>query len=284
MRVDSCCILNGGGGAWAFAALARQLGNALWVDVSDTPRDCNYLLAVDDFDSSTAGEVFIPLRGIHLAADKRLLAQAFAAASIPMPETHLAPSLEVAERILREDAGRTWCLKYPTSCGGSGHRLLDAGMRLPKDWPLPLVVQEFVRLERPEVFRLYGAGGQVFGWVARRFPAGVPMSPWVAHARGARYETAGEAPGEAVAVGRSALEAVGLLNSFGCVDLLRRPAGQWLVLEVGTDGLFNYVDRDLGCPDLEHEILRRLAESFWERWGWRPWGSGAWFLQPTVPT
>src|SRR6185369_1677388 len=38
MDLDSCCIVNGGGGAWAFDALAHQLSAALWLDVSETPR------------------------------------------------------------------------------------------------------------------------------------------------------------------------------------------------------------------------------------------------------
>src|SRR5699024_4829228 len=101
---------------------------------------------------------------------------------------------------------------------------------------------------RPEVFRLFGAGGDIFGWVARRFASDVKPSPWVAHARGARYELAGEAPAEAVAAGRAALKAAGLLESFGCVDLLRRPTGEFVVLEVGTDGLYNHVDRELNSP------------------------------------
>ena len=150
-------------------------------------------------------------------------------------------------------------------------------MALPKGWPLPLVVQEFIRLDRPEVYRTYAAGGEVFGWVVRRFADGVTPSPWVAHARGARYEAAGEAPGAALAAARSAFQATGLLESFGCADLLRRPSGEWVVLEVGTDGMFNHVDRDLGLPDLERELQRRVAEAFWARLGgWRPWGSGGW--------
>ncbi|VTT97750.1 Uncharacterized protein OS=Pedosphaera parvula (strain Ellin514) GN=Cflav_PD2348 PE=4 SV=1 [Gemmataceae bacterium] len=103
----------------------------------------------------------------------------------------------------------------------------------------------------------------------------------MAHARGARYEDAGEAPAGAVAVGRAALEAVGLWNVFGCVDLIRRPSGEWLALEVGTDGPFNHVDRDLGIPTIEQEIQRRLAEAFWSRLGeWRPWGVGGWHPRP----
>ena len=75
------------------------------------------------------------------------------------------------------------------------------------------------------------------------------------------------APIEAVAAARSAMEAVGLLESFGCVDLLQRPTGEWLVLEVGTDGMFNHVDRNLGLPELELEIQRRVAASFWGKVG-----------------
>lgn len=281
MHSNLCCIVNGGGGAWAFSALAQQLSQALWIDVSETPRQFNYLLVMDNFDVSSFGESFIPLRSLEIAADKRLLAQAFCANSVPTPLTRLVRSMDDAQRILDDDRTRTWCIKYPTSCGASGHRMLTPGMVLPKDWPLPLIVQEFIQLERPEVYRLYGANDHIFGWVARRFPAGVNVSPWVAHARGARYENLGDPPPDAVRAGRAALTAVDLLNSFGCVDLLRRPTGEFVVLEVGTDGMFNHVDREIGCSELESEILRRIAEAFWDRVGGRPWGSGAWFPRPS---
>jgi hypothetical protein len=137
MRPEEYCILNGGGGAWAFASLARQLSDALWVDVSAAPRDYNYLLHLDDPDTAACGELFIPIRCMRLAADKRLLAEVFASAGVPMPETRLVGSLAEAERLLVEQPGRDWCLKYPTGCGASGHRLLRPGMALPADWPLP---------------------------------------------------------------------------------------------------------------------------------------------------
>jgi hypothetical protein len=93
---------------------------------------------------------------------------------------------------------------------------------------------------------------------------------------------AGDPPSGAVAAARAALDAVGLLASFGCADLLRRPTGEWVVLEVGTDGMFNHVDRELGLPELEREIQRRIAEAFWSRVGdWRPWGS-TWHPQPST--
>lgn len=260
----SCGILNAGGAAWAFDALARRLSSALGVPVTATPRAFNYLLAVDDTPEA-CGASFIPLAGVRLAADKRLLAEAFQRGGVPTPRTYLVDSLAEAEWIQAAEPAREWCLKYPTGCGAAGHRMLAPGLALPPGWPRPLVVQEFIRLDRPEVFRLYAAGSWLFGWVARRFPEGVRTSPWVAHARGARYEPVGDAPAEAADAARAALAATGLLDSFGCVDLLRRPTGEWVVLEVGTDGLFNHVDRDLGLPALEAELDRRVAAAFWAR-------------------
>jgi len=263
-----CGILNAGGAAWAFDALARRLSVALGIPVVASPQAFNYLLAFDD-DPQECGASFIPLAGIRLASDKRLLAEAFQLGAVPTPRTYLVDSLADAERIRSAEPAREWCLKYPTGCGAGGHRLLTPELALPAGWPTPLVVQEFVRLDRPEVYRLYAAGGRLFGWVARRFPADTRPSPWVAHARGARYEPAGDAPDQAADAAQSALTATGLLDSFGCVDLLRRPTGEWVVLEVGTDGLFNHVDRDLGLPDREAEIDRRVAAAFW-KWAGTP--------------
>jgi hypothetical protein len=285
MTADSCCILNDGVGAWAFAGLADQLSRALWLDVATAPRAFNYLLSADGLDTQACGELFITYQAMQLAADKRLLAAAFAAAGVATPVTRLVGSLAEAERVLAEDTGREWCLKFPTGCGASGHRRLVPGMALPGNWPLPLVLQEFIRLDPPEVYRTYVAAGHPFGWVVRRFPEGVAPSPWVAHARGARYAEAGEAPAAAAAAARAALEAVGLWESFGCADLLRRPTSEWVVLEIGTDGMFNHVDRDLGLPDLESELQRNVAEAFWSRLGgWRPWGSGGWGPRHPVST
>jgi glutathione synthase/RimK-type ligase-like ATP-grasp enzyme len=278
MELNDCCILNSGGGSWAFETLAQELSKALWVDVTEIPRQFNYLLLADDAVITTIPALFIPFASLEIAADKRLLATRFATNGVPTPETHLVDALDEARVFLNGHGARQWCLKYPTGCGASGHRMLTADMQLPDSWPRPLIVQEFVPMERPEVYRLYSAGGQLFGWVAKRFPAGAKVSPWVAHVRGARYELGGGAPSEAVAASRAALEATGLLDSFGCVDLIQHQDGRWLVLEVGTDGLFNHVDRDLGISTLEQEIQRRIANAFWARLGsWRPWGEGAWY-------
>jgi hypothetical protein len=48
------------------------------------------------------------------------------------------------------------------------------------------------------------------------------------------------------------------------VDLLRKATGEWVVLEVGTDGLFNHVDRDIGDPQFEQELHRRVTDAFWK--------------------
>ena len=276
IRPERCCILHGGPGGWPFDPIAKQLGDALWIDISETPRDYNYLLFVDQFDESNCGELFISLQSMRWAADKRLLAERFATHGVPTPQTFLVDSLDEAHHIRLTHPQIEWCLKYPTGCGASGHRMLTDGMTLPKSWPHPLIVQEFIRMPRPEVYRLYGAGHELFGWIARRFPDGAKTSEWVAHARGARYQRVGEPPIEAMNAARSALEAVELFDTFGCVDLLQRSSGEWVVLEVGTDGLFNHVDRELDVAELETELQRRIAEAFWTPIGWRPWGDGEW--------
>lgn len=256
-------ILNAGPGSWAFEAHAERLSRALGIPVSARPADYVYLLGWEGVDPPPGCRLFIPFEAIRVAADKRRTAAAFAAAGVPAPLTHLLETPEDVARVLSTPSPHAWVLKWPTGCGAGGHRRLAPGDAIPGDWPRPYVLQEFVRLERPEVYRLYAAGGALFGWNARRFPAGVPASPWVAHARGARYEVEGSAPPEAERVAREALAATGLLSAFGCVDLLPAPEGRWLALEVGTDGVYNHVDRDVGCPALAAELDRRVAEAFW---------------------
>src|SRR5689334_8712577 len=114
MEASSCCVLNGGAGAWAFAGLAAQLADALWVDVAATPRRYNYLLFTDCPDQLPDHQLFIPLPAVERAADKRLLAAAFAAAGVPTPETLLLGSWEEVRGLLTRRPGQTWCLKYPT--------------------------------------------------------------------------------------------------------------------------------------------------------------------------
>ncbi len=255
-------ILNAGSGAWAFEELAQSLSRAFAVPVVDAPADRNYLLAWDGASPPDA-PCFVPFASIEVATDKRLIERAFARFAVPRPTTYLLEDDEI-EPFLAREAARSWLLKYPTGCGGAGHRFLERGARpdaLPADWPRPLVVQEFIALARPEVFRLYGVAGELFGANARRF-AGEAPSVFVAHAQGARYEAVEALPDAAFAVARLGLEATELWESFGCVDLLRDGRGRWLALEVGTDGLWNHVDRDIGDLGIAEELESRLARAF----------------------
>lgn len=265
LQKSDCCVLNGGNGAWAFEPIAAQLAAALGIDIAEQPRRFNYVLHTSDVDAIPDGGSFIPIPSIVEASDKRRIAATFNQHRVPAPETCLLDEFDQVLHHVREHRDREWCLKFPISCGAGGHRLITVDTPCPRDWPRPFVVQEFIRLQSPEVYRTYVAGGELFGWVVRRFPAGKKPSPWVAHARGARYAILRDPPEAALAVAAAALRATGLWDSFGCVDLLQRETGEWVALEVGTDGLFNHVDRDLNDPVTEGEILRRVCDAFWKR-------------------
>lgn len=233
------------------------------IEVAEEPRRFNYVIQVDeDFPLDTVAS-FIPVASIAIAADKRIVAEVFTRGRVPTPATELPDTFDDVLAVVRAAPEREWCLKYPTGCGAIGHRLVTTESTEPPNWPRPFVLQEFVRCERPEVFRTYCAGGELFGWVVRRFPLDVRPSPWVAHARGARYVVLTERPGAASEVARRALEATGLWTSFGCVDLLHKPTGEWVALEVGTDGIFNHIDREIGDAELEGELQFRVANAFW---------------------
>lgn len=266
-------ILNQGKGAWAFSELAEQLSAALWLPVVEEPAEINYVLFWEG--QETPPESFIPGEAVDIAGDKRSQAQLFEEAGVPAPLTVEFASFDEATAHVVDHADEQWVLKYPIGCGAAGHRILDAGMTPPDNWPTPYILQEFIEMEEPEVYRLYCAGGSVFGWNVRRFPPdATKRSPWVAHATGARYSLLGTAPAEAVEVATAALRATKLFAAFGCVDLLPSPRG-WLALEVGTDGLNNYVDRDVPEP-LRTELDRHIADAFWARIGEPPWPPGAW--------
>lgn len=263
LRPTDCCVLNGGNAAWAFESIASQLGVLLGVDVTSRPRRFNYVLQMDGESLPADCGSFVPIKTVQLAADKRLLAEVFNREKVSTPITKLFGNFSSALEFVHAHAERQWCLKYPTSCGANGHRMLSSTDTEPPNWPQPFVLQEFIQMRQPEVYRTYGAGGETFGWVARRFPGGIKTSPWVAHARGARYVNLKHLPEEAARVACDALKATGLLDSFGCVDLLQRPDGSWVALEVGTDGLVNHVDRDIGDTEFERELNKRIAAAFW---------------------
>ncbi|MEO7714952.1 MAG: ATP-grasp domain-containing protein [Capsulimonas sp.] len=255
-------ILNAGDGAWAFEEHAQRLSRILGAEIITKPREFNYVLSLEDEGLPEFAQSFIPLASLLLASDKRLLATAFQEHGVATPATILAEDAAEVMDIVRENGQCKWCLKWPIGCGGSGHRVIETAAAIPADWPRPYVVQEFIPMTSPEVYRIFGCEGEIFGWLARKFPEDTAASPWVSHARGARYVSYGSAPIEAQTQARLALKATGLLDSFGCVDLIARPSGEWLVLEVGSDGVYNHVDRDIGDLELVREIEERLGQCF----------------------
>jgi hypothetical protein len=161
-------VLDSGHGAWAFEPLAVQLSSSLGVDVADEPRRFNYLLHVECNDTLIGCAVFIPAEAIRLASDKRPLAAVFREYGVPTPQTQLIDTFDEVRAFVRDHSGDQWCLNYPTSCAASGHKLITPAAAEPPGWPRPFIVQEFVRLERPDVYRMLCAAGELFGWVVRR--------------------------------------------------------------------------------------------------------------------
>jgi glutathione synthase/RimK-type ligase-like ATP-grasp enzyme len=257
----NAAILNTGEAAWVFEEHAQKLARAFGLEIVNTPAQCNYLLGWDE-PLAPPGRSFIPFESIQLASDKRLLAAIFEKEGVATPRTYLIESSDDVQKVLEKERNSQWVLKWPTGCGATGHRLIEQGQPIPLDWPKPFVLQEFIQLEVPEVYRLYAVAGETFGWNARRFPAGGKTSPFVAHAQGARYEVEDNVPPAAEEQARRALEATNLLGSFGCADLMKDRHGNWLVLEVNTDGIHNHVDRDIDIGNLAAEIDQRLATAF----------------------
>jgi len=270
-------ILNQRPGAWAFSELAAQLERALWVDVVDQPAAFNYVLFWDGV--GDAPPSFVPLASIDIAGDKRAQTELFREAAVPTPFTVLLDTPDEVRDFVRDHDDRRWVLKYPIGCGAAGHHILTTEPRFRDDWPRPFVVQQFIEMTDPTVYRLYGAGGHLFGWNERRFGDSTERrSPFVAHATGASYHLLPAVPDEAAIAAHAALTASGLDHAFGCVDLLQSADG-WVVLEVGTDGLHNYVDRAVPEP-LATELDRRIAEAFWATLDRSPpWGA-TWHPRP----
>ncbi len=258
-------ILNSSDGAWVFQELAESLANILKIEIDNIPRDFNYVLNWNEANiKEIEHKMFIPWSGINIASDKRLLADIFLKHKIAIPETYLINTYEEVLKFI-ESYTEQWCLKYPIGCGASGHKIINNRLDIPQKWLKPYVVQKFIKLKKIQVFRLYCAGKILFGWNRRKFTSPDNSNPWVAHANGAVYEVLGQPPEEVKKLATLALKATHLYDSFGCVDLLQDNDGNWLVLEVGTDGIFNHVDRNIGNLDLEIEINQRIATAFWQR-------------------
>ncbi len=166
-----------------------------------------------------------------------------------------------------------WVLKYPTGCGGIHHRIIKDIGQIPDKWPQPFIVQEFIESIQPAVYRFYCVDRDLFGFNARKFADPENSSPWVAHTNGARYDYTETPTQAAIEVAKSALIATGLYDSFGVVDLVKDIGGNWYALEVGTDGIYNHVDRDLDNNPLLDELNERLAIAVWKKVGTPPWGT-----------
>lgn len=272
----TCGILNKSESDWLFAEFALELARNLWLEVLEEPADYNYVLSWDENKIESCQQMFVPYEAMKLASDKRFLADVFIKNKIPIPDTYLLANRQEVREHLQKYPQQEWCLKYPISCGGSGHRIIRKIEDIPNNWLKSYLVQRFIRQENPQVFRLYCAGGKLFGWNVREFVSGKAKQPWVAHARGAVYQVLEKIPNEVIEIATKTLETTNLFDSFGCVDLIQDENKNWLVLEVGTDGIFNYVDRNIGNKNLEKEIDRKLAEAFWSSFAEKPWGKDSW--------
>jgi predicted ATP-grasp superfamily ATP-dependent carboligase len=263
-------IVNQTAGQWAFEELAKILSKSLWVDIKEEFGDINYILCVAKKKHNINS--FIPIESIEIAADKRKIEQRFNIYDVTRPKTFLTNNLKDVELVLSKFPQIQWILKYPTGCGGINHRFIDNILQIPKEWPKPFIIQEFIESLIPEVYRLYCVDGEIFGFNARRFKDTSNKIPWVSHAQGAIYQYGDNPDKEVLSLAKDALISVGLYHSFGVVDLVKNQIGKWFALEVGTDGIYNYVDREVDNIELFDEINERLATAFWKKIGTPPWG------------
>lgn len=257
-RREHVRIVNAGPEAWVFEEHAARMAAALGVEISEEPARYNFVLGWPA-QRALPARSFIGDEALRCTADKRLQAAAFAAHGVAAPETHVFETRADLGAFLGARREVSWVLKWPTGAGATGHRLLGSTGEILRLWEPPYLLQRFVEMEEPEVYRLYVVGSEAVGWNARRFPEGAPSSPFVAHARGARYVDVGSPPEDVVQMGLLAMRAVGLEGRFGAVDFIPDDA-RWLVLEVNTDGPFQHVDRDF---EGAHDLDARIARCFW---------------------
>ncbi len=265
-------ILNTSAGKWAFESLAQTLSRSLWVDISDREAELNYVLCTDSESVDNKIASFIPIESIKIAADKRKIEQRFSSHGVARPKTLILESRQEIASLLAQSTTHCWVLKYPTGCGGIHHRIIEDISQIPNKWPQPFLVQEFIESIEPAVYRFYCIDRDLFGFNARKFTDPENASPWVAHANGARYDYTETPTPSAIEIAKAALIATGLYDSFGAVDLIRDIGGKWCALEVGTDGIYNHVDRDLDNNPLLDELNERLAIAIWKKVGTPPWG------------
>ena len=265
-------ILNQSDGSWIFDDLAQMLSRSLWVDVSENAGDLNYLLCTDAEIIENRVNSFIPSNSITVASDKREIEKRFKSYGVNRPTTFIVNLPSEIESILESSTKNRLILKYPTGCGGMNHRIIQSVTDIPEQWPQPYIIQEFIESIQPAVYRFYCVDSNLFGFNARKFSDPEISTPWVSHANGATYVYDEIPTLEAIEVAKAALIATGLYYSFGVVDLVKDINEKWYALEVGTDGIYNHVDRDIDNDSLLDELNERIAIAFWKRVGTPPWG------------
>jgi hypothetical protein len=246
------------GDDWSFGPLADKLASFIGCGISEDEDGFCYVLSAP---KRADVHSYNPLPGLEVAADKRKQAEIFAKNGIPTPETHLLADENAVRDFLRSRADERWLLKFPTACGAFGHHLVSADFTAKRGWPQPFLLQRFIAMDIPRVYRVYCISGMAVGSTVRRFSAG-KGGIFVAHALGARYHHDDPVDEYGLAIAENAVVVAGFRWGFCVVDLLRDDAGNWLVLELGSDGIHNLVDRDYDNPELDLLVHTCIAMDF----------------------
>jgi hypothetical protein len=245
-----------------FGEFPVQLASSLDMPIMDNDSDVDLGLVLAWDGPPPRCRTFVPFDAIVAGLDKREQFRRFQEAGVSIPESRLFDDFETARAFALADRRRRWLLKWPLGSGAVGHTIIDHDTCVTPIWKPPFLIQEFVALERPEVYRLFGCGGELFGFNVRTFPRGTPSKALVSTHRGATFGLAGIAPLAVADQACRALSAFGLMSTFGCVDLILPPDGRVLVLEVNADGLHQFVDRVPSLPGLAREMTDRLRLAF----------------------
>jgi len=240
---------------WAFGHLAEKLSRYLQCPITNTPVGKCYVLSEPEIPIDS----YIPLNCINISSDKRLMESCFSNYNVARPATYILENEDEISKVLA--SGDEYLLKYPTSCGANGHYMVSLPFKSKKGWPKPYLLQKFIRVRAPKVYRLYCVSGLAVGSNVRKFD-GDTDKILVAHAQGAKYSFDESVDALGIKMGLQAINSVGLGKSFGVVDLVKDIHGNWLVLEIGTDGIYNIVDRDYSNEQFDALLHSKIAESF----------------------
>lgn len=245
-----------------FGDFPEQLAETLDVPIVDDERDVDLGLILAWDGPPPRCRTFVPFDAIVAAQDKREQFRRFHAAGVSIPESRLFDDFPTAQAFALADHRRQWLLKWPLGSGAVGHVIIDRDTRVTRLWNPPFLIQEFIALDRPEVYRVFGCEGTLFGFNVRYFPPGTSSGPLVTLHRGAVYAPSGVPSPEVRDQACLALSAFGLLSTFGCVDLILPPDGTVRVLEVNADGLHQFVYRVPELPSLARELAERVRAAF----------------------